>query len=432
MQKIDRLRTLTRQEIQKVRFVFAPTHPVLAALDYRSNDLFRYTFGSEDQLSNKILIAFLSDLLGIRIVRLQIRESEPVKANEGEKGIRFDLLVEIFDDQGREMVVNLEMQNYRMKGSLSLRSQAYLSRMVSSQIIAGENYEFCPVIQIMIVNRLPNMKKHSHFTHQSRYCVMEDHILMPDERCRILWVEMDYLNEMGKKPIEEWRMAEKILYMTRYSLDPEKQEVIQELKEKEEVIRMMEEKRMEFLRSTSMDIALMRTRFDEIDEQKIYEKGQRLGKKIGECIGRRQGEHRLFSKRAGFRRLLPGQRRIIWPPRSRRQTEDQRFRRPQNDIFRLRPCSFPLLPPFGRRFWQGQLHTERRPENAFLHSACNSPRRSRHRESARFSQFHTCQVRRKARPQGRHTPLSPKNGGAPCRIRLRLRSVRHLFSAAQD
>ena len=48
---------------------------------------------------------------------------------------------------------------------------------------------------------------------------------------------------------------------------------------------------MEFLRSTSMDIALMRTRFDEIDEQKIYEKGQRIGKKIGECIGRRQGEH---------------------------------------------------------------------------------------------------------------------------------------------
>ena len=58
MQRIDRLRTLTKQEIQKVRFVFAPTHPVLAALDYRSNDLFRYTFGSEDQLSNKILIAF--------------------------------------------------------------------------------------------------------------------------------------------------------------------------------------------------------------------------------------------------------------------------------------------------------------------------------------------------------------------------------------
>ena len=57
------------------------------------------------------------------------------------------------------------------------------------------------------------------------------------------------------------------------------------------MIRMTEEQRAEFLRSTSLDIALMRTRFDEIDEQKIYEKGQRLGKKIGECIGRRQGAH---------------------------------------------------------------------------------------------------------------------------------------------
>ena len=34
------------------------------------------------------------------------------------------------------------------------------------------------------------------------------------------------------------------------------------------MIRMTEEQRMEFLRSTSLDIALMRTRFDEIDEQK--------------------------------------------------------------------------------------------------------------------------------------------------------------------
>ena len=63
------------------------------------------------------------------------------------------------------------------------------------------------------------------------------------------------------------------------------------------MIRMTEEQRAEFLRSTSLDIALMRTRFDEIDEQKIYEKGQRLGKKIGECIGRRQGE--LIGERKG-------------------------------------------------------------------------------------------------------------------------------------
>ena len=306
MQKIDRLRTLNRQEIQKIRFVYTPTHPVLAALDYRNNDLFRCTFGSEDELSPKILTAFLSDLLDFQITWLRFRNTEPVKTSEKEKGIRFDLLVEIYDDQGRMMLVNLEMQNYRMKDSLSLRSQVYLSRIVSDEVVAGEDYEFCPVIQIMIVNRLPNMKKHSHFTHQSRYFVMEDHIMMPDERCRILWVEMDYLSEMAKKPIEEWRMAEKILYMTRYSLDAEKQEIIRELKEKEEVIQMMEEKKMEFLRDTSLSIALMRTRFDEIDEQKIYEKGQRLGKKIGECIGERIG--RQQGERVGE---LNGQRMML-------------------------------------------------------------------------------------------------------------------------
>ena len=306
MQKIDRLRTLNRQEIQKIRFVYTPTHPVLAALDYRNNDLFRCTFGSEDELSPKILTAFLSDLLDFQITWLRFRNTEPVKTSEKEKGIRFDLLVEIYDDQGRMMLVNLEMQNYRMKDSLSLRSQVYLSRIVSDEVVAGEDYEFCPVIQIMIVNRLPNMKKHSHFTHQSRYFVIEDHIMMPDERCRILWVEMDYLSELAKKPIEEWRMAEKILYMTRYSLDAEKQEIIRELKEKEEVIQMMEEKKMEFLRNTSLSIALMRTRFDEIDEQKIYEKGQRLGKKIGECIGERIG--RQQGERVGE---LNGQRMML-------------------------------------------------------------------------------------------------------------------------
>ena len=53
----------------------------------------------------------------------------------------------------------------------------------------------------------------------------------------------------------------------------------------------------------------MRTRFDEIDEQKINEKGQRFGKKIGEClgerIGRQQGE--LIGRQQGEAR----QRRML-------------------------------------------------------------------------------------------------------------------------
>ena len=94
------------------------------------------------------------------------------------------------------------------------------------------------------------------------------------------------------------------------------------------MIRMTEKQRAEFLRSTSLDIALMRTRFDEIDEQKIYEKGQRLGKKIGECIGRRQGEHigrqqgELIGERKGEvrQRMMLQQMLSIWIPMGEEET----------------------------------------------------------------------------------------------------------------
>ena len=96
---------------------------------------------------------------------------------------------------------------------------------------------------------------------------------MAEEQCRILWVEMDKLEKLEKKPIEEWRISEKIHYMIRFSHAQKKQRIIQELIEKEEIIAMMEEKKRDFLRDTSLAIARMRAKFDELDEQRVYEKG---------------------------------------------------------------------------------------------------------------------------------------------------------------
>ena len=87
------------------------------------------------------------------------------------------------------------------------------------------------------------------------------------------------------------------------------------------MIRMTEEQWAEFLRSTSLDIALMRTRFDEIDEQKIYEKGQRLGMKIGECIGRRQGEHIGRQQGEERQRRMLQQMLSIWIPMGEEESE---------------------------------------------------------------------------------------------------------------
>ncbi|WP_181981650.1 hypothetical protein [Holdemania filiformis] len=213
--------------------------------------------------------------------------TEPVKNHQGEKGIRFDLLIKAEDDQGNSLVINLEMQNYQMSDSLAMRSQGYLSRIVADQLCVGDPYEFNPVIQVMLTNHVPQIQKNDGYLHDYRYTKEEKAVPLPDERCRILWVEMDKLEALEKKPVEEWRLSEKIHYTVRFSHAAEKQKIIQELSEKEEIIQMMEEKKMDFLRDTNLALARMRAKFDERDEQVVYEKGIAKGKEEGKLEGQK-------------------------------------------------------------------------------------------------------------------------------------------------
>ena len=70
--------------------------------------------------------------------------------------------------------------------------------------------------------------------------------------------------------------------MIRFSHVAEKQKIIQGLSEKEEIIQMMDEKKMDFLRDTNLALARMRAKFDERDEQVVYEKGIAKGKEEGQ------------------------------------------------------------------------------------------------------------------------------------------------------
>ena len=81
----------------------AQIRQLLATIDFRENDVFRHTFGSEDELSRRIRIAYLSDLFLCRFVRTSMMNTEPVKNHQGEKGIRFDLLIKAEDDQGNRL-----------------------------------------------------------------------------------------------------------------------------------------------------------------------------------------------------------------------------------------------------------------------------------------------------------------------------------------
>lgn len=180
------------------------------------------------------------------------------------------MLIETEEDEGGIQRVNLEIQNYQMSDSLSLRSQGYLARIVADRLSMGDQYDFDPVVQVMITNHIPQIKESCRdYLHPHRFFHEIKGERMAEEQCRILWVEMDKLEKLEKKPIEEWRISEKIHYMIRFSHAQKKQRIIQELIEKEEIIAMMEEKKRDYLRDTSLAIARMRAKFDELDEQRV-------------------------------------------------------------------------------------------------------------------------------------------------------------------
>ena len=289
MKQNNLLLNISDQQLRQAGLTRAQARKSLAALDYRDNDVFRHVMNAENPVSRKILTMYLSDLLHRRIVWIGSEATEPVKANFREKGVRYDVMVRIRDDQGKPMLVNLEMQNYRMAESLSLRSQGYASRMVSDQIEVGSSFDFIPVLQIMITKRMPEMKASREYLHYHRYTNEKTRKRMPKERCRTLWIEMEKTQALEGIPTEQWRISDKITYMLRYSRDPKKQKIIHELIEKEEVIQMMEEKRMDFLKDTSYAIAKMRMKYDEMDEKTVYKKGIEKGMRKGVKKGIKQG-----------------------------------------------------------------------------------------------------------------------------------------------
>ena len=56
---------------------------------------------------------------------------------------------------------------------------------------------------------------------------------------------------------------------------------------------MMEEKKMDFLRDTNLALARMRAKFDERDEQMVYEQGIAKGKEEGILEGKLEGQKML-------------------------------------------------------------------------------------------------------------------------------------------
>ena len=182
-------------------------------IDYRENVVFLHTFGCADEKSEKIRLAYFSALFQHQFVRADVKNPKPAKSYKQEKEACLDLLIQLEDDQGQILLVNMEMQDTQRERYLSLRSQGYVAQIVVDQLNEGDSIEFYPTVQITLANRILKKQDDDDYLYAFCYCNEVNKIRMPDERCRILWIEMDKLERLESKPLTEWRMDEKIHYM---------------------------------------------------------------------------------------------------------------------------------------------------------------------------------------------------------------------------
>lgn len=277
---------------------------LLRRIDYRNNDLFRYVFGSQDNRSKRILIWFLTAVLKEEIVDVEIKNSEMIKQWDGVKGVRLDLFCEIETAAKKKMLINIEIQNYGTTLENTARMEYYLSSTLVAQVREGETPKesLLKTIHLMICNRMNLVTEEEQYYHEF---VMMDRFsgrALPNGHGVLAFLELGKVKVLEKKPMREWSDMDRMAYMLRYSQDEQKHDIIKEISEVEEVFRLMEEKRSDYLQNIADELVRVKAMFDEAEEEGRIERieqhaleigqtmGEKKGREIGEEIGKKIGE----------------------------------------------------------------------------------------------------------------------------------------------
>jgi predicted transposase/invertase (TIGR01784 family) len=116
----------------------------------RVDIMFKRVFGTEKNKS--ILMAFLQQITGAKILDLTFENSELVDAAEEDgKTVRLDVLATVQTDRGPQLV-NIEVQNVTQAGLVG-RAIYYWSRVYSGQLKEGMSYkDLHPTVVIFLLN----------------------------------------------------------------------------------------------------------------------------------------------------------------------------------------------------------------------------------------------------------------------------------------
>ena len=118
-------------------------------LNPRLDGTFKAIFTQDTDDSRNALRSFLSAMIGRTVTEVTVRENEPAENFEGQKGIRYDINC-MFDDGTRAQV---EMQGFDREYDYGKRAEYYVSRLVSSVAVKGDDWDSLPkAYQITVMN----------------------------------------------------------------------------------------------------------------------------------------------------------------------------------------------------------------------------------------------------------------------------------------
>ncbi len=118
-------------------------------LNPRLDGTFKAIFTQDTDDSRNALRSFLSAMIGRTVTKVSVRENEPAENFEDQKCIRYDINC-MFDDGTRAQV---EMQGFDREYDYGKRAEYYVSRLVSSVAVKGDDWDSLPkAYQITVMN----------------------------------------------------------------------------------------------------------------------------------------------------------------------------------------------------------------------------------------------------------------------------------------
>ena len=287
-------------DLKKHGLTKAMAEKAIEEITFQSNDLFRYTFGSEDELSKMILAWMVSAFLEEEVIEVQLKNCEPAKGSFLERGNRLDVMCRIKDEKGFLRDVNIEIQNYGTTLENTERSQGYVAKQVVDILQEGEKRKVEEAVHIMLCNKMGMYDEEEEYWHQYSYREKIRNTELPGCMSRIIYLEMEKLEKLRKIPIEKWDRKQRIGFMIRYSQEEAMHDIIEVLIKEEQVLAMMEKKREEFFMNTAEALGAMKKHYDELEDKRQLEyaekNGFELGKEQGIQLGKEQGK--IEEKRA--------------------------------------------------------------------------------------------------------------------------------------